>query len=282
MEKLLNFYQTPGTYTTPKEYSQLLQALPDDNEAIVKFIKKVLIHPVDARNSGVRFDYKKALRSQIDHRSIDDILANPKVKALLQRNTLDFQSEPAERGILSCDHHAVFFASILRLKGLAVRARCGYATYIVPAKFVPHWICEVYDGRQQRWLPLDPERVKFEFDGNEFFQAGRVWSDVKAGCLDLAQVVPDYRAGLDGIKYRLLNDVNALMKNELLNYDWIIREAQPQAPQVFAKPVARLDAAECRLLDALAVLSLDGDTHWNRIRDHYLTYVHPENLRTLR
>jgi hypothetical protein len=279
MEQIRSFYQAPGTYTNPKVFCQLLQALPNDNEEIIKFIKKVLIHPLDAKNSGFRFDYKKTLRSQIDHRSIDDILTNPKVNALLKLNTLEFLSEPSERGILSCDHHAVFFASILRLKGQAVRARCGYASYIASSKYVPHWICEVYDNHKRQWVYIDPERVKFEFDEGEFFQAGRVWLEVMAGRLEIAQVVPDYRHGLDGVKYRLLNDINALMKNELLNYDWIIKEAKPQAPKIFSKPVIKLDEAESHLLDILATLSLDVDVNWSRIRDQYATYVQAENLR---
>jgi hypothetical protein len=280
MEQILRFYQTPGTYTNPTDFRQFLQALPDDNAEIIRFIKKVLIHPIDAKNSSFRFDYKKALRSQIDHRSIDDILANPKVNALLKLNSLDFQAEPSERGILSCDHHAVFFAAILRLKGRAVRARCGYATYIATSKYIPHWICEVYDNHQQRWVPIDPERVKFEFNDGDFYQAGRVWLEVMAGRLEIAQVVPDYRRGLDGIKYRLLNDINALMKNELLNYDWILKDAGPKAPKIFSKPVIKLDEAESGLLDTLATLSLDVDANWGRIRDQYATYVQAKNLRT--
>jgi len=279
MEPIISFYQTPGPYTTPKNFRQLLQTLPDDNEEIIRFIKKILIHPMDAKNSGFRFDYKKALRSQIDHRSIDDILTNPKVEALLKLNTLDFQSSPAQRGILSCDHHALFFASILRLKGQAVRVRCGYATYIVPEKLIPHWISEIYDEGQQRWEYIDPEQVRLKFEEGAFLLAGKVWLDIRQGRLELAHVMPDYRGGLDGVKYRLLNDLNALMKQELLNYDWIIKEARPKAPKLFSKPVAKMDEAECSLLDTLAALSLDVEVHWERIGEQYATYVRPENWR---
>ncbi len=278
MEQTLSFYQTPGTYTDIKDFCQLFQALPDDNKEIINFIKKVLIHPIDAKNSDFRFDFKKALRSQIDHRSIDDILASPKVNALLKLNSLDFQSEPSGRGILSCDHHAVFFASILRLKGRAVRARCGYATYIVPSKLAPHWICEVYDIHKERWVYIDPERIKLDVDDGEFFPAGKVWLEVVAGRLEIAKVIPDYRRGLDGIKYRLLNDINALMKNELLNYGWIVKTAKPKAPIIFSKPVIKLDESENRLLETLATLSSDVDANWERIRDLYATYVQAENL----
>jgi hypothetical protein len=278
MGQIVSFYQTPGPYTNPREFCQLLQALPDDNLEIIKFIKMILIHPMDAKNSGLRFNYQKALRSQVDHRSIDDILANPQVNALLKLNMPDLQSNPAQRGIFSCDHHAVFFASILRLQGRPVRVRCGYAAYIVPGKLIPHWICEVYNESKQRWEYIDPEQARFKFAKGDFLPGGKVWLDLRSGRLELAQVMSDYRRGADGIKYRLLNDMNALMKNELLNYDWLLKKVK--APRLFSKPVSHLDEGDCIFLEILAALSQDIDTNWDLIRDQYVSYVHPENLRT--
>jgi hypothetical protein len=272
------FYQTPGPYTSPGEFRSLLQALPDDNEQVVKFIKMLLIHPLEARNRNVRFNYKKALRSGVDHRSIDHILANPQVHALLSLNTTELQSDPSQRGILSCDHHAVLFTSILRLKGKAVRARCGYAAYLVPGKLTPHWICEVYNESKQRWEFVDPEQIKFRLAKGMFLPAGKVWLDVQRGALHLNQILPDYRSGWDGIKYRLLNDLNALMKNELLNYDWMLR--QVKAPKLFSRPVSTLGEGDRILLDVFATLSLDVDGNWSCICDQYASYVRSENLRS--
>ncbi|MGE5777467.1 MAG: hypothetical protein ACM33V_14685, partial [Chloroflexota bacterium] len=97
MEQTLRFYGTPGPYTDPGEFRQLLRSLPDDHEQIIRFIKMLLIHPLDARDSNVRFNYKKALRSGVDHRSVDHILANPQVHALLKLDRLDLRSDPAQR-----------------------------------------------------------------------------------------------------------------------------------------------------------------------------------------
>jgi hypothetical protein len=277
MEEILAYYQKPGSYTDPQDFRPFLQSLPDDPAAIIEFIKKVLIHPIDARDSQVQFNYKNALRSQIDHRSVDDILANPKVQTLLALNTANLQSSPAQRGILSCDHHAVLFASILRLKGKAVRARCGYATYIVPKMFTPHWVCEVYDETGGRWKYIDPERARIEFELDDFYPGGRVWLELQQGKLRLDQMIPDYRSGLEGVKYRLLNDINGLMKNELLNYDWMLKKARP--PKLFSKPLIKLDETDRGLLDELAEFSLDVDAHWRDICDRYASYVTIENLR---
>ena len=265
MEQTTTFYQIPGSYTNPTHFRQLLRSLPDDYEEIIKFIKKVLIHPIDAKSEGVHFNYKKTLRSQVDHRSIDDILTNPQVNVLLKLNTIDLQSTPSQRGIFSCDHHVVLFASILRLKGKAVRARCGY------------WICEVYNEHRGRWEYIDPERVKLKFMAGDFFPGGKVWLEVGQGRFALDRVMPDYRRGLDGIKYRLLNDMNALMKNELLNYDWMLKQVKP--PRLFSRPVSRLDEGDCILLDILATLSLNVDVHRSDICDQYNAYVLTENHR---
>ncbi len=92
--------------------------------------------------------------------------------------------------------------------------------------------------------------------------------------------MPDYRDGLDGVKYRLLNDVNALMKNELLNYDWIIKEAGLQKPKIFSKSVPNLVETEHSLLNMLAEVSSEEERELSVLCAKYETYVHAENLWT--
>jgi hypothetical protein len=150
----------------------------------------------------------------------------------------------------------------------------------VPGKLTPHWICEVYNARKQHWEFIDPERVKFKFRKEEFLPAGNVWLDVQQRTRGLDQVLPDYRSGLDGIKYRILNDINALMKNELLNYDWMLK--QVKAPRLFSKPIASLGEDERVLLDVLATLTLDVDAQWNCLCDLYNSYVRSKNMRAFR
>jgi hypothetical protein len=278
VEKELQFYRKPGHYTDPKEFRHFLQSLPDDLEEIVRFIKTILIHPLEARNNNVKFNYKKALRSQLDYRSIDSILSEPHVSTLLRKQTLDIQPSPSQRGIFSCDHHAVVFASILRLKEKPVRARCGYATYLIPNMYTPHWVCEVYDKEKGKWELIDPEQAILNLARESFLPAGKVWLAVEKGQIAVEKIMPDYRSGSDGVKYRLLNDVNALMKNELLNYDWIIKEATPQPPKLFSKSVAKLDEAEHNLLNMLAEISSEEDPSPSIICAKYQTYVHVENL----
>ena len=278
MDNHFDFYRAPGPYTDVKEFRTLLQTLPDDAGSLLHFVKALLIHPLAARECGVRFNFKSALRNQVDHRSVNDILRNPKVSALLGRGTLDLHTEPAERGILSCDHHAILLVSILRLKGKAARARCGYATYLVPDMLTPHWIVEVYDENAGTWQSVDPEQARLQIPNGEFLTAGQVWCRLKDGSTAIEQVLPDYQEGLDGVKYRLLNDINALMKNELLNYDWLIREAAPKKPAIFALPVEKLTQTDLDLLHQLATFSGQAEGKLDEIRRLYTTYLATENL----
>lgn len=126
---------------------------------------------------------------------------------------------------------------------------------------------------------MQPERVKFSFNQDDFLTAGQIWIDIKQGKLKVNKLVPDYRRGIDGAKYRLLNDINALMKNELFNYDWIVREAAPQAPRIFSWTYAKLDQSKKDLLDNLAYLSINADNNFQQLKAIYSEYVPPESLR---
>ncbi|TDC86167.1 hypothetical protein E1193_00430 [Micromonospora sp. KC606] len=44
---------------------------------------------------------------------------------------------------------------LLRYRGIAARARCGFATYFQPGQGVDHWIAEY--RRDGRWVRIDAE-----------------------------------------------------------------------------------------------------------------------------
>jgi hypothetical protein len=70
------------------------------------------------------------------------------------------------------------------------------------------------------------------------------------------------------------------MKNELLHYDWMIREAAPKAPRIFSKPTSKLQETEWDLLDRLAVVTQDLKMPRDELNRLYTTYVRPENRHT--
>ena len=107
---------------------------------------------------------------------------------LLQRVTeldpapLD-QPRPREARVVgTCRHFAVLATALLRATGVPARARCGFAGYFVPGKWVDHWITEHWSSDQQRWLRVDPEVIDlglvgdpFDLTGSEFLTGGEAW-----------------------------------------------------------------------------------------------------------
>jgi hypothetical protein len=68
------------------------------------------------------------------------------------------------------------------------------------------------------------------------------------------------------------------MKNELLMYEWLIKEAAPKKPKLLSKSVTKLDEKEKLLLAQLAELSLDVDKNFDDLGEKYETYVRRDNL----
>jgi len=277
MNSVTDVYRTPASYTKLTHCPAALSSIPEDLAGMVAFVKKLLIHPIEARSLGLHFDYRATLRRQLEYRSVDDILSDAKVASLLKTVTAQTVTQASKRGIFSCDHHVVLFVSVCRLKGIEARARCGYATYLVAGKLVPHWICEVYTAKHG-WSQVDPEQSRLSLATDDFRLSGRIWLECRHGNMDWNQALPDYRHGADGVKYRLLNDLNGVMKNELLNYHWIVRTSGTAAPDIFRKRVSQLTEEQMDLLDSIAMLSLDVDKNLVQLTAQYRSYVHPENL----
>lgn len=63
------------------------------------------------------------------------------------------------RVIGTCRHFAVLSCAFLRARGIAARARCGFATYFQPGLAVDHWITEYWHNQHRRWVRVDSEAV---------------------------------------------------------------------------------------------------------------------------
>jgi hypothetical protein len=49
------------------------------------------------------------------------------------------------------------FVAMARHKGIAARARVGFATYFDPGWFIDHVVAEVWDEQEVRWRLVEPE-----------------------------------------------------------------------------------------------------------------------------
>lgn len=143
---------------------------------------------------------------------------------------------------------------MLRHKGIPARARCGFATYFIPGRYVDHWVAEYWSAERRRWVRVDPQldgvQVKalgISFDPLDlppgtFLPAGEVWRMCRAGRLDPDLCGIFEMHGLWFVRGDLVRDLLALNKVEILPWDWNGLMERGREPS----------ASEYRLLDRVA------------------------------
>ncbi len=113
----------------------------------------LVVQPADAAASGVPED-------RIAEKNIRPV--NKLITALtaLDPAPLHQPRTPETRVIGTCRHFATIACAILRARGIAARARCGFGTYFLRNHGVDHWITEYRDDDQHRWVRVDTEHVE--------------------------------------------------------------------------------------------------------------------------
>jgi hypothetical protein len=174
-----------------------------------------------------------------------------------------------------CRDFTVLFVAMARHKGIAARARVGFATYFDPGWFIDHVVAEVWDERERRWRLVEPEiddGFVSEASGvavdpldvapEMFLTGSRAWQAARSGGQDAERFVvapdlqiPDTRGWLY-LRHNLIHDLAALNKTEMLLWDqWgLMDTADPREP------------SHVGALDALATLTSGADPSWDALR----------------
>jgi hypothetical protein len=214
-------YLSQGVFThlTPRQ-RDLAGDLPADPVAICAAVAGFIIHPMETGSLSLSADRMAAASIRPVSAILDAMLA-------LDDRPLAQQRDLERRVVGTCRHFAVVSVALLRAKGFAARARCGFATYFRPGKFVDHWVPEWRTG--QRWRRLDPEVLQTtkvndptDLAGDEFYSGGEAWKLVRAGHADPMQFgVPNDDAawGPAEIRGNAIRDLASLMKIEMLCWD---------------------------------------------------------------
>ena len=135
--------------------------------------------------------------------------------------------EAAERVVGTCRHFAVLSCALLRHRGIAARARCGFATYFQPGQGLDHWIVEYRNGLH-RWVRVDAEVLgqsvlehPEDLPPGAFLSGGEAWSAYRADRLDAATfgVYRTENFGPAEIRGNAIRDLAALNKVETLPWD---------------------------------------------------------------
>jgi hypothetical protein len=215
-------YSAPGRLTDIGEVSAaVLEAIPADPVGICRLVPGLVLHPFEA--TGLGLDAGRHAGREIRPASaiIRAVLA-------LDPAALDIPREPERRLVGTCRTFVVLSCALLRYRGIAARARCGFGTYFRPGLGLDHWITEYWREAGERWVRVDTQHLEHSFvprpedlQPGEFLTGGEAWTGYRHGGIDAATF------GVDGtenfgpaeISGNTIRDLAALNKAEMLPWD---------------------------------------------------------------
>lgn len=266
----MEYYSIPTRFTEITGQTWMIPLLRNDMDFLFRCVKSILLHPFDAKKEGVKFDRSNSKLFHATHTTVDSILAFPGLCKSLKCKSLPLKTLAADKAVLSCDHHALLFASFARYAGKSIRVKPGFALYFVPETYVPHWIVEVYDQREKRWTLVDPDRCLTFVEREKFLCAHRAWSDH----FNKGIAFPSFSGfpGLQGLKYALICELNCLFKNELLGYEWRVKKFNTSKPEIVKTSYERLASSQREDLHEIAALMANPDSNMVALTDFYQKY----------
>jgi Transglutaminase-like superfamily len=264
---VLAFYTGRSAMSSAGRHANLLADLPGDPAELARIVQGLLLHEHVAPAYGVLLTDERRAESQIRPvaRMIDRILAHDARNLAIER-TLD------ARLVCVCRHFTLMMVAMLRAHRIPARARCGFASYFEPGKFVDHWVCEYWRAGQARWVLVDaqidalhrgvfkPDFDPLDVPRDRFVIAGEAWMKCRAGQSDPARFGILNMWGLWFIAGNVLRDFAALNNVEML--PWDVWGGLPQSDSSF-------NDDQFVQLDELARLTLSPDEFHDEIRRRY-------------
>lgn len=258
--KILDFYRQYSFYTNPGEYESMYANLPDSLTGICKLIKSQLIHPIA--------DLPQYRDLIPEDRSCED-LKYPTVQTILaglksyNPDGLILDRKPVDRLVISCRYHAILLASILKYRGIPVRVRYGFASYLYPKYHIYHVICEVWNNSEKRWMLVDPDRQMIDFPSQQFEFASDVWIKNQQGKLDPNTYgVPNWW-GSHPILDVLCHDLASVLGNEHIYL------TRPPISADTTMNVKNMPADQIDVMNKISVLMADVDANFNELQLFY-------------
>ncbi|MSP76198.1 MAG: transglutaminase domain-containing protein [Rhodospirillaceae bacterium] len=239
-------------------------ALPDDVGGLAKVLQGLLIHEHMPGFYGVTLSDRQ--RGEPHVRGAEQILERI---AIHDSRPLSYARPPGERFAGCCRHYTLMHVAMLRNRGIAARARCGFGAYFVKDMFIDHWVTEYFDQARQRWVLVDSqiddqqrERFGIDFDTmdvsrDKFLVAGNAWKLCRDGKADPQAFGVLDMFGLWFIASNVIRDVAALNNREMLPWDvW--------------GGMTLVDAEiDMDFIDRLAGLTHDPDRHFDELGATY-------------
>ncbi len=264
--QILDFYRAPSALQSAAAHEAAYRDLPDDIASLARIVQGVLLHQHIAPAYGETLTPERIAEAQI--RPVSALLD----RVLKGGRPLAQTRPPRERTIAVCRHFSLLLESILRAKGIAARARCGFGAYFDKARFVDHWVTEYWHAGEARWIMVDAQlddtqKTLFGIDfdtldvpRDRFLVAGDAWRMCRDGKADPSAFGILQMHGMWFIAGNIVRDVAALNNVEMLPWDvWGAMLPPGQAP----------DDAALKRFDHLAMLTHDPDAHFGELRSLY-------------
>ncbi len=234
-EEILDFYRSPGPFSSLGPHARLADALPADVAGLCAVVQGLVLHAFWAARYGVTLTEER--RSETNLRRLDR-----QVSRLLEidPSPLDVARPPERRLVGTCRDFTTFTVALLRAKGVPARARCGFGTYFIPGHFEDHWVCECWDADARRWRLVDAQldalqraALKIDFDPldvprDRFITGADAWRRCRDGRADPMTFGIHDMHGLWFVRGDLVRDFLALNRVDLLPWDhgWVISTAR--------------------------------------------------------
>lgn len=224
MESPQAYYSAHGPMTAG---AAQLSDLPGDVARMREIVQGVLIH---ADIAPWLYDVKLSAQRQNDKhlRPIPEVIARI---AELDPRPLAAARAPGDRMGCVCRHFSLMLCAMLRGRGVAARARCGFGAYFNPGRFEDHWVCEYWNAAQSRWVLVDAQldsiqrkALGIDFDPldvphDRFIIAGDAWRMCRSGRADAERFGLTYVPGLRGLWFiggNVIRDLASLNRMEML------------------------------------------------------------------
>lgn len=263
--RILDFYTSPAPMTA--DTAARLAPVEGDIAALAGVVQGLLLHEHWAGAYGQTLSAERRAGSHI--RPVAEMLD----RILAEDDKSLAAARPLERRLVgTCRDFTLLLVAMLRMKGVPARARCGFGAYFEPGRFVDHWVCEVWNGSEGRWVLVDAQideiqgrALKPDFDvlnvpRDRFLVAGDAWVQCRAGAADPDSFGIMDMYGLWFVAGNLLRDVAALNNMEMLPWDvWgaMPGEDEPMSEDTLA------------FFDRLAALTREPDAAFGELRELY-------------
>jgi Transglutaminase-like superfamily len=254
------YYATPGPMTRfDGVHGEVFDGLPADARGLCRTVPGVVVHEFWAHAYGL--ELAEGRLTDLQARSATEM--NDAVQRL-HPGPLSAARPVEQRMVGNCRHFSTFSTALLRRAGIPARARCGFATYFEPGRYVDHWVTEYWDAAERRWVRIDAQldsvqRAALQPDFNTedlppgaFLPGGEAWQLCRSGRADPEAFGILEFWGLWFVQANVVRDLAALNKMELLPWDvW--------GPMAFQEePDAATVALTDKVADVIAGDDLDA------------------------